>query len=294
MHDSTSEWLSSFKSRKVLREVRQKEYQQGSADRPALTISITGGKGGVGKTSVSIKFAKLLADQGKKVLLIDCDSNLSNTAIKLGLPIRDDFYTLMSANKPFEECIYKDKNFHLLSACNGNLDMFDSSFALDQAIIDIICEQEKEYDYILLDCPAGLSRHILNLSAYCDHRVIVVTPDKSSITDSYSLVKVLKTKFGTTSNHLLVNKVSNKNQFKKVVKTLSETIENFLGCRTHIIGGIAKISTSNCSFDSHLVKGENSILHQNFVKVLGNFTEKIDNQLVQNFSRRSFEQQEVH
>lgn len=273
-----SEWLQSFKA--VDQSTSQSlgtnsGYVQKAQERKAKTISITGGKGGVGKTSIALKLAKELSKQGSKVLLIDCDYNLSNTAIKLGVPLNDEFFSLISSKKNFEDCLYKDGNFHLLPSCNGSLDLFKNDIEIEQFIVDIIYSHEKDYDYILLDCPAGLQRSMLTLNAYCDERVVVVTPDKSSITDSYSLIKVLKTHFGVNSNHLIVNKVSNKKQFLKVVNTLSETIENFLGCRTSILGAIKRDENLTRDFDSSFFKGENSDIHKNFMKVLGNLTEKI-------------------
>ena len=233
----TSEWLFSYNSgyeKQVQALVSERKEIKDSPNQTSTTVSVTGGKGGVGKTSISIKMAKELADQGYKVLLLDCDYNLSNTAIKLGMPLTNVFYSLVSAEKPFEECIHKEGNFHLLPACNGNINLFDSGLKLEEIIIDIITEHENEYDFILLDCPAGLMRETLVLNAYCDKRIVVVTPDRSSITDSYSLIKILSTRFGIKENHLLVNMVNNEKQYARVVKTLSETVENVLGCRTQI------------------------------------------------------------
>src|SRR5690606_29425158 len=207
--------------------------------RRARTISVTGGKGGVGKTSIALKMAKMLAKQGQKVLLIDCDTNLSNTAVKLGLPITDSFMDLVTAKKTFEECLHVDGNFHLLSACNGNLELFEKELEYDRLLIDVISAHERDYDFILLDCPAGLSKISLTLNAYSDQRIIVVTPDRSSITDSYSLMKILNTRFGVNENHLLVNKVSSLAQYQRMVRTLGETVENFLTARLRVLGYVA-------------------------------------------------------
>ncbi len=270
----TSEWLVSFNSN-YQKHIEGIISERKKSRREMMTISVTGGKGGVGKTSVSLKIAKDLADSGAKVLLIDCDYNLSNTAIKLGLPIQNTFYSLVTAEKQFDECLYKDGSFHLLSACNGSLDLFDSQFKLEELIIDVVNEHGHEYDYIVLDCPAGLQRESITLNAYCDKRVVVVTPDRSSITDSYSLMKVLAMKFGIKENHLLVNMTSSKSQYNRVVKTLSETVENFLGCRTQILGGIPRLNVSASEFDSTFLNlGKND--HQKiFLKVISKLTEEL-------------------
>ncbi len=286
MH-KTSEWLQSFS---------RDQATIKSGLKPCTKIAITGGKGGVGKTSVALKTAQELARAGHNTLLIDCDSNLSNTAIKLGLPLDNKFEKLLSAELSFDECVIKAGHFHLLPACNGSIEIFESKLHFDEIIIDIMAAHENEYDYILLDCPAGVNRDTLTLSAYCDHRFVVVTPDKSSITDSYSLIKLLSQRFGIKENHLLVNMYQNEKQYQKVVMTLSETVENFLGCRTHILGGVQKLDVSAESFDTFFLSDTKNEFHKNFIKLLSGFTEKVNGPVTARNSRRehlAFEQ-DVH
>lgn len=276
----TSEWLLSFNSAQTdtaayIQDLKNNHLYQRTPNYPrAKTISVTGGKGGVGKTSVAVKMARELAEIGYRVLLLDCDYNLANTAIKLGLPISDSFYALLSAEKTFDECLYKEGRFHLLAACNGSLELFENKLPLDQIIIDIINSHEYEYDYILLDCPAGLSRDTLTLNAYCDERFFIVTPDKSSITDSYSLMKVLATKYGVKENHLIINMFNNEAQYNRVVKSISDTAEHFLNTRTHILGGIKKLDVKVDSFDFHFLQDKNSKSHDEFIKVIKRYAEK--------------------
>jgi flagellar biosynthesis protein FlhG len=256
--------------------VSQNKYQSKKTSQKAKTISVTAGKGGVGKTSVAVKMSKILAKSGYKVLLLDCDTNLSNTVVKLGLPITNYFYDLVSARRDFDDCLHKDGNLHLLAGCNGSLDLFKRSLEIDRIIIDILVNHEKDYDYIILDCPAGITKEALTLNAYSDYRVVVVTPDKSSVTDSYSLIKILNKEFGVNDNHLLINKMSSEPQYQRMIKTLSETVETFLKCRLHIMGGIKKIETPDDHFDTILLHQENNSLHKNFVNIVNRFTEEIE------------------
>lgn len=277
MH-KTSEWLLSFKAENEKSQIRPQGLSR-DAFRPCVKISITGGKGGVGKTSIALKMAQELARVGHRTLLIDCDSNLSNTAIKLGLPIDNKFEKLLSSSISFEECLIQRGNFHLLPACNGSIELFENKLNLDEIIIDIITSHEHEYDYILLDCPAGLSREALTLNAFCDHRFVIVTPDKSSITDSYSLIKVLSQRFEIKENHLVVNMYHGDKQLQKVVTTLTETIENFLEAKTHFLGGIRKLDVDASGFDTFFLSEGKNEFQLNFVKLLYGFTEKTGGQL---------------
>lgn len=256
--------------------VSQNKYQSKKTSLKAKTISVTAGKGGVGKTSVAVKMAKILASTGYKILLLDCDTNLSNTVVKLGLPINNFFYDLISAKRDFNDCLHKDGNLHLLSGCNGSIDLFNKNLEVDRIIIDILVNHERDYDYIILDCPAGVTKETLTLNAYSDYRFVVVTPDKSSVTDSYSLIKILNMEFGVNENHLLINKVSSEPQYQRMVKTLSETVETFLKCRLHILGGISYEDAPVDQFDTLLLKQENSSLHKKFVKIVKKFTEEIE------------------
>lgn len=291
----TSEWLLSFNT-DYQKQINALISEKKTRVVGAQTVSITGGKGGVGKTSVSLKFALELSKQGFKTLLIDCDYNLANTAIKMGLPIDNSFYKLVTAENNFEDCLHKDGNFHLLSSCNGSIDLFDSNFRLEELVVDIINAHQSEYDFILLDCPAGLQRESLILNAYCDQRIFVVTPDKSSITDSYSLMKVLGAKFGIKENHLLVNQYVSKKQFGKVIRTLSETVENFLGCRTHILGGLPRVEVIQSRFDTFFLKETQNELHKKFLKVVSRYTDQLSrSQLdVTKASTNALLEQEVH
>jgi flagellar biosynthesis protein FlhG len=294
MH-KTSEWLLSFSVEKssslnAAKSLRNREF------RPCVKVSVTGGKGGVGKTSIALKSAQELARAGYRTLLIDCDSNLSNTAIKLGLPVDNKFEKLLSAGLSFEECLIQRGNFHLLPACNGSIELFESKLNLEEIITDIITSHEHEYDYILLDCPAGLGRDALALNALCDHRFVIVTPDKSSITDSYSLMKVLSQRFGIKQHHLIVNMYQGEKQLQRVFTTLSETVRNFLGGEVQLLGGIRKIDVDASGFDTFFLSEAKNEFHHNFVKLLYGFTEKVGEPLnaqIRTGSQMAFEH-DVH
>lgn len=289
----TSEWLQSFSRGSSSSVIKASSLHHA---RSCRRISVTGGKGGVGKTSIALKAAQELARAGHRTLLIDCDSNLSNTAIKLGLPMDNKFERLLSSELSFEDCVIQQGRFHLLPACNGSTSLFESKLNFAEIIIDIISSHEDEYDFILLDCPAGLSKDALTLNAFCDDRFVVVTPDKSSITDSYSLVKLLSARFGVTSNHLLVNMYQSEKQYQRVVTTLTETIRNFVGAETEVLGGIRKLDLANEQFDTFFLSEAKNEFHLNFVKLLYGFTEKVGGPLTATHSAAGHlaHEQDVH
>ena len=256
--------------------------QKAVSSKAAKKIGFLSGKGGVGKTSLAVKMSCLLSQWGYRVLLLDCDYNLSNGALKLGLPINENFYSLLTSEKSFQECLYKKGNLHILSGCNGNLKIFENKLVFEKIVMDIIASHEREYDYILLDFPAGLGRDMVSLGSRCDYRTMVVTPDKSSLTDTYGLIKILYKKYGVFCNHLLVNKISSSLQYEKIVKTMCETVERFLGGSLHILGGVGYEITKLDNFDRLLLKDADSKIHRDISKITERFTEK------QSMMRNSF------
>lgn len=245
-----------------------------SIDDECKIIAVGSGKGGVGKTTTALMIASELSSQGKKVLLIDCDYNLSNTAVKLGLPLNDNFYSLLSLEKTFDECLYKLGNIHLLSGCNGNSDLFDSSFEHDKFIVDIIAEHRSDYDHIILDCPAGVNRETINLQAYADYRFMVVNPDRSSITDTYALIKILNQKYQIKDNHLIVNRVDSNKQYLKVVKSLVDTVSSFMQANLSVLGGVKNLEVPSDKFDHALLKSEKNSLSKYYTKIINKFTDE--------------------
>ncbi len=269
---SSTEWLLS--QNKYENSLESVHYQTNIGSRKATTISVSSGKGGVGKTTSSILLAKNLANNGFKTLLVDCDFNLSNTAVKLGLPLNNDFYNFATQNKKFEDCVYKEGNFHLLTSCNGSLDMFNNDLKLDQLIIDVIIKNERKYDYIILDCPAGVQKKTLGLCAYADLRFVIVTPEKSSITDSYSLMKILSKNFGTNNFHILLNKISHDKQKERIVNSISDTVDRFLSARLSFLGSVIHDKNNVDEFDRVLENNSSHPISVEFSQIVKKFVEE--------------------
>lgn len=243
----------------------------------ATTISITSGKGGVGKTTFALKLAQDLAYFRKKVLLIDCDYNLSNTLVKLGLPLNNNFFQYIKKELPFNDCLYKKDHFHLLAGCNGNIDLFNQEIEIDRIILKIVYEQAQHYDFIILDGPSGIDPRIIKINAFTDDRIYILNPDASSVTDSYSLIKLLHNKYGIENNYLVYNKIPTPKHFAKISEAFDQTLLKYLGIKCTNLGSICENSNKLLSFDDQLFKNnqkdKKNIMVKNFSKVIEKYAE---------------------
>ncbi|MCB9094195.1 MAG: AAA family ATPase [Halobacteriovoraceae bacterium] len=253
--DRVSFWLESF-------------HKGHGRTQNVKTIAILSGKGGVGKTSVALRMANDLSRKGLKVLLVDCDYNLSNTLIKLNTPFKSQFLSYLNKEVNLHDCIKKFNSFHLLPTCNGNLDLFDNKYRIQAELIGIVDECEKHYDLILLDCPAGVNKETMNIAAFCDLRLVVLNPDKSSMTDAYSLLKILMQRYGAKNNKLILNKCRNEAVFENISRCFYNTCRKFLDIETEFLGQFPYFNSSIQDFDREFIFGENNSLQDNSVKII--------------------------
>ena len=253
--------------------IKRRDWLSGHKKRKGRTISVTGGKGGVSKSSITLKLAQELSHRGNRVLVLDCDFNLSNTQLKMGLSLNDNFVSFLQGKKTFAESISHVSGFDLLSGGNGSLDIYDSNYDFEKIIINLLLDIESSYDYVLLDSPAGLSRVSMALNAYSDYRFFVVTPDQSSITDSYSLMKILKNRFGVSKNHLIVNRSGFK-QYEKIIKSLPITVDRFLGGELCVLGMIEQMNLTPDQFDKTFLSAEKISSDQFINKLVERFVDE--------------------
>ena len=159
-----------------------------------IAIVITSGKGGVGKTTSTANLGTALALQGKRVCLIDMDIGLRNLDVILGLENRIiyDIIDVVEGRTKLHQAIIKDKRFndnlYLLPAAQ-NADKNDVN---GEQMIEIVSELKKEYDYILIDCPAGIEQGFQNSIAAADQAILVTTPEISAIRDADRIIGLLE------------------------------------------------------------------------------------------------------
>ncbi|SDK40728.1 septum site-determining protein MinD [Sediminibacillus albus] len=172
-------------------------------------IVITSGKGGVGKTTTTANLGTALALMEKKVCLIDTDIGLRNLDVVMGLENRIiyDIVDVIQKRCKLKQALIKDKRFdclYLLPAAQTS----DKSDLTPEGMEEIVTELKQEYDYILIDCPAGIEQGYKNAVAGADKAIVVTTPEKSSVRDADRIIGLLE-KEDIEPPHLIVNRIRN-------------------------------------------------------------------------------------
>lgn len=192
-------------------------------------ISVTSGKGGVGKTNVTANLAYALTQLGKRVLVMDADLGLSNIDVLLGLTPRFSIEHFFRGEKTLSEIMVKGPGgMSILPASSGvselvNLDESQKLLLLNE--IDLFCEN---VDFILIDTGAGISSNVLYFNMMAQESIVISTSEPTSITDAYALMKVLFKEFDKKDFQLLINFVSNDNEAKDVYNKIARVADYFL------------------------------------------------------------------
>ena len=170
-------------------------------------IVITSGKGGVGKTTTTANVGTGLAQLNKKVVLIDTDIGLRNLDVVMGLENRIvyNLVDVIEGNCRMKQALIKDKRYPNLSLL-PSAQTRDKSAVSPEQMIKLIDELREEFDYILLDCPAGIEQGFQNAIAGADRAVIVTTPEVSAIRDADRIIGLLETR-GIKKNALIINRL---------------------------------------------------------------------------------------
>ena len=171
-------------------------------------IVITSGKGGVGKTTTNANIGTALAREGKKVVMIDTDLGLRNLDLLLGLENRI-VYTIVDVVEKrckLKQALVKDKknpNLCLLAAAQTR----DKSAVTQEQLVEICEELKEEFDFILVDCPAGIEQGFQNAVAGASEAIVVTTPEMSAVRDADRIIGLLEAKEEIKSYRLLINRV---------------------------------------------------------------------------------------
>jgi flagellar biosynthesis protein FlhG len=203
-------------------------------------ITITSGKGGVGKTNVSVNMALAYARLGKKVVVMDADLGLANVNIMLNMVPRFNLYDMIRKGKTMKEIMVEtDYGISIVAGALGISQIANLSDEERQNFIEEL-NTLSFADIIIIDTSAGVSSNVLDFIAAADDAVIITTPEPTAITDAYGIIKIIATEYDNLDMELklVVNRVKSAAEAKKVSDRMTNIAGQFLNLKVDYLGFI--------------------------------------------------------
>ncbi|MBF0283480.1 MAG: MinD/ParA family protein [Magnetococcales bacterium] len=208
-----------------------------SSRRAPRTIAITSGKGGVGKTLVTVNLAVNFARAGLRVLLIDADLGLANLDVVLGLTPEYTIQDVFDGHKHLSDiALQGPMGITILPAASGVAELSNLSESQRLMLMEQIDHWDVDYDVVLVDTGAGISPNVRYFVLAVEQILVVATPDPASITDAYALMKVMFLNHRIAHFDLLVNQVKGEREALEVYKTVQRVAEKFLNIGLNYAG----------------------------------------------------------
>lgn len=205
--------------------------------RPIRVIAITSGKGGVGKTNIAANLAYHLSQMKKKTLILDADMGLANIDVILGLAPKYNLSHVLSGEMALADVILEGPGgMQILPASSGIQEMAELSKGEKLALLDELGEFGGELDFLLIDTAAGIAGNVIYFNVAAREIIVVVSPEPTSITDAYALIKILYNHYGEKRFMLLANMVRNSSEAREVFLKVSNATSHFLNLSIDYLG----------------------------------------------------------
>ncbi|MCS6948789.1 MAG: AAA family ATPase [Steroidobacteraceae bacterium] len=206
---------------------------------PTRTIAITGGKGGVGKTTIAVNLATALAARGRRTLLLDGDLGLANADIMLGVSPRYTLADVLGGRCTLESVTTATRfGFDLIPAATGIAQLAALPETAHASIVQACSTLQRAFDDLIIDTAPGLGPSVLQLSQAAQQIVVVVCDEPTSLTDAYALIKVLANERGVRRFRVLANRVHGTAVGGKLFATLNAVATRFLDVILEFAGEI--------------------------------------------------------
>ena len=218
--------------------------EKGGTGEAPLTLAVTGGKGGVGKTQVALNLALVLAKQGYRTLLLDGDVELANVNVMLGVYPGMTLEHVVLGERSLDEVLLPvTENLDLLPGASGVPGCLEMAQGDRQAFLENLAQLERRYDRVIIDTAAGLTSQALHMVAAAHLAAIVVTPDPTSMTDAFSLVKVLHRKGYRRTPSVIVNMARGATEAQTIYRRFSAAVSRYIGVQLHYLGAVWRDET---------------------------------------------------
>jgi len=192
-------------------------------------LAVTSGKGGVGKTNIVTNLAIALARQGARVLVVDGDLGLANVDLLLGIAPQYDLQDAILGDRRLEDIVLEGpEGIRVVPASSGVEELANLDEYRTECLIRSLTSVEEDIDLILIDAPSGIGTHAVALSQAADEIIVVTTPEPTSFSDAYAMIKVLSQRPLKCTPALLVNQANSENEALEVSRRVQSVAKRFL------------------------------------------------------------------
>lgn len=206
----------------------------------ARVITVTSGKGGVGKSNISVNLAIQLKKLGKRVIIFDADFGLANVEVIFGIVPKYNLFDIIYSNMTVAEVLTNGPlGIEFLSGGSGVKELLRLDQAQIAYLIDKIGELDKYADIIIIDTGAGISEAVLSFICASEEIILVTTPEPTSVTDAYAVLKAIrneKVRIEDKKINVLVNRVASDEEGYEIYDKLNRVSKKFLGIELNSVG----------------------------------------------------------
>ena len=204
-------------------------------------ITVSSGKGGVGKTNISVNLAIALAQRGSKVCVFDADTSLANVNILLNIRPQYTLEQLLDGSRKIEEILLSGPGgISIVPAASGIAEFASLNSEQQRILLNALSTLEHRYDYLIIDTAAGISENVTTFLQATEHCLLIVTPEPTSLTDAFALMKVMRRRQCDTRIHILTNMVDNYLSSVDLYKRLSSAAIRYLQIDLNYLGYIPR------------------------------------------------------
>ena len=207
--------------------------------KPVRVVAVTSGKGGVGKTNLSVNIGVALAQAGRRVALLDADMGLANVDILLGIFPEFNLSHVLNGEKTLSDIMMNGPaGLKVIPASSGIQRMSDLSAAEQAGLIHAFSEIDNDLDVLIVDTAAGISSSVVNFARACQEIMVVVCDEPTSLADAYAYIKLMNRDYGLNSFHIITNMVQSLEQGQALFNKLSKVTDRYLDVALQFVGAV--------------------------------------------------------